>query len=403
MSSRPRRTAAAKAKETISVHAQWANSSDKDLTPSAGGTPTATTTAAMSSRRSGRTSGPSIDVRADSYVDDEDEPMPASTKQRQAARGSIRGRPDPFEGGEIIHGKRDRGGKKSYVVDSSPEDDDDEDEDDEDAQIEVDEDDEEMEDAEGEEDVDMDVDAEGDVDMDIPAPSSGPTIKISRTAAKPTTSRNHNEDDEEEDDDDELSDPGDSDAADQTLGFGDETGLGDDEDAEGDEIEVAGELGGVARAGDSDDEGSQDGEVDLNKMTKRQRARFEDGPQDFMKLSDEVQAKKVFTAEELSMRRQEMARRRRNLSEKRNEEVKMETINKLLKKQAPKVSKKAAGDGSLDEDGPKVSPVFVRWVSNKNGVSVGVPKEIVDGPPGKLFRGGTSTPPLPTKMVEEVA
>lgn len=37
----------------------------------------------------------------------------------------------------------------------------------------------------------------------------------------------------------------------------------------------------------------------------------------------EVQAKKVFTAEELSMRRQEMARRRRNLSEKRNEEVKV--------------------------------------------------------------------------------
>lgn len=38
----------------------------------------------------------------------------------------------------------------------------------------------------------------------------------------------------------------------------------------------------------------------------------------------EVQAKKVFTAEELSMRRQEMARRRRNLSEKRNEEVKVQ-------------------------------------------------------------------------------
>lgn len=39
-------------------------------------------------------------------------------------------------------------------------------------------------------------------------------------------------------------------------------------------------------------------------------------------IATEVQAKKVFTAEELSMRRAEMARRRRNLSEKRNEEVK---------------------------------------------------------------------------------
>lgn len=282
MSSRPRRTAAARAKQTISVHAQWANSSDKDLTP----TGTITTTAPMSSRRSNRTSGPSIDVRADSYLDDEDEPMPASAKQRQAARGANRGRPDPFEGGEIIHGKRDRGGKKSYVIESSPDNDDD-DEEDEEAQIEVDDDDEDMEDAEGEEDMDMD--AEGDVEMVIPASSAGPTIKISRAVVKPPVSRNDNEDeDEEDDDDDDLSDPGDSDAGDQTLGFGDETGLGDDEDAEGDEIEVAGELGGGAGAVDSDDEGSQDGELDLDlgKMTKRQRARFEDGPQDFMKLSD---------------------------------------------------------------------------------------------------------------------
>lgn len=44
----------------------------------------------------------------------------------------------------------------------------------------------------------------------------------------------------------------------------------------------------------------------------------------------EVQAKKVFTAEELSMRRAEMARRRRNLSEKRNEEVKVSPPPVLL-------------------------------------------------------------------------
>lgn len=88
----------------------------------------------------------------------------------------------------------------------------------------------------------------------------------------------------------------------------------------------------------------------------------------------------------------------------------METINKLLKKQAPKVNKKAAAaaaaaEGSIyDEDGVlKASPVFVRWVSNKNGISVAVPREMVNGPAGKLFRGGTSTPPLPARIVEEVA
>ncbi|GKT57437.1 PAPA-1-like conserved region family protein [Colletotrichum tofieldiae] len=52
-----------------------------------------------------------------------------------------------------------------------------------------------------------------------------------------------------------------------------------------------------------------------------------EGDEDDMDVdAEEVQAKKVFTAEELSMRRLEMARRRRNLSEKRNEEVKASDI-----------------------------------------------------------------------------
>lgn len=48
----------------------------------------------------------------------------------------------------------------------------------------------------------------------------------------------------------------------------------------------------------------------------------------------EVQAKKVFTAEEKAMRRAEMARRRRNLSEKRNEEVKVRRHTNILRVQA---------------------------------------------------------------------
>jgi len=44
---------------------------------------------------------------------------------------------------------------------------------------------------------------------------------------------------------------------------------------------------------------------------------------DILTMIAEVQAKKTFTAEELTMRRAEMAKRRRNLSDKRNEEVKV--------------------------------------------------------------------------------
>lgn len=102
------------------------------------------------------------------------------------------------------------------------------------------------------------------------------------------------------------------------------------------------------------------------------------------------------------MRRQEMARRRRNLSEKRNEEVKMETINKLLKKQAPKMNKKAAAaavaDAAAEEAGERPSAVFIRWVSNKEGSRVAVPEEMMEAPVGRVFGH-----PRPRKMVEEVA
>jgi Ino eighty subunit 2 len=97
-----------------------------------------------------------------------------------------------------------------------------------------------------------------------------------------------------------------------------------------------------------------------------------------------------------------MARRRRNLSDKRNEEVKMETINKLLKKQAPKTTKKAAmGDETPDGEESRANPVFVRWVSSKNGVVVAVPDDILGGPAGRVFTGGAEI--RSGKMVQEVS
>ncbi|KAF4463524.1 hypothetical protein FALBO_9649 [Fusarium albosuccineum] len=405
MSSRPRRSAATKANEVISVHARWADSPERSERSER----------SMSSRRSGRASGVSISRDAPSSPGGDPHlsltvKVP-SNKLRQATRGG-RG----FQGGEIVQGKRNRGGKKSYVVDSSPDEDEEEEEE---AEIEVEEedDDDDMdgdEDAEGEDDMDVDAegeeDAEGDIDMDLAPPPPTITVsKPSRSKPAPRASASKVVQDDDDDDDD-LSDPADSDAGDETMGFADETMADDgDEDAEGEEIEVAGQEGDEEEEEeeeeeevDSEDEGSQEESPDLTKMTKRQRARFEDEPQQYMKLSDEVQAKKVFTAEELSMRRQEMARRRRNLSEKRNEEVKMETINKLLKKQAPKINRKAAGNGDTPgDDSQRPNPAFIRWVSNKSGVRVAVAEETLDSPAGKIF--GPAPKLASGKMVEEVA
>lgn len=86
----------------------------------------------------------------------------------------------------------------------------------------------------------------------------------------------------------------------------------------------------------------------------------------------------------------------------------MDTINRLLKKQAPKrrgkisaaeISAQDHGDenpstltGSPpgpDEEVAPANPVFVRWVSDReNGCRVGVPGEWLGGPAGRVFGGG---------------
>ena len=83
----------------------------------------------------------------------------------------------------------------------------------------------------------------------------------------------------------------------------------------------------------------------------------------------------------------------------------METINKLLKKQAPKINKKAAAAAAAAEaeggEGSRPNPAFVRWVNSKSGSVIGVPTDMVEGPAGKML--GTATKMTSGKMVEEVA
>lgn len=178
----------------------------------------------------------------------------------------------------------------------------------------------EMVDAEGS-DEDADADAD-DMDMDSPHPTA-PVIRVlpavSAASSKPKANiavsapphkgnlksvEAKELDDDDEDDDDELSD----------LQSGDEDLPGAEDDDE--------EL-------DSDLEG-EDGDttLDLTKLTRRQRAVYdEEQDESLMALSNEAQKKKHLTAEEHAMRRAEMARRRKNLSEKRNEEEKVRTLS----------------------------------------------------------------------------
>ncbi|PWY74403.1 PAPA-1-domain-containing protein [Aspergillus heteromorphus CBS 117.55] len=314
-----------------------------------------------------------------------------STRSGASTRRSV----NVFTENPIITGPRtSRPRKKLVEVDTSDEDDLEDQEEDE-----VDD-----EDAPGEDD--DDVDADGDLDMDDAPPqppmprrhakaaaAAAPPAKSAKSVeAKEMELENEEEEDDDDDDDEELSElesdaEGEPDDQDESM----LANINGAEDLEEEEDEL-----------DSDDD---EPGTDLTRMTKRQRGNLGN---DFLQLPMEPQIKKHLTAEERAMRRAEMARRRKNLSEKRNEEEKMDTINRLLRKQAPKrrgrIPAGEAGEGgSGEQEGQEVEkadPVMARWVSGREGSRVGVPEEWLGMPAGRAFGalGGNGS----GKLVQEV-
>ncbi|KAF8824443.1 hypothetical protein HHX47_DHR8000315 [Lentinula edodes] len=79
--------------------------------------------------------------------------------------------------------------------------------------------------------------------------------------------------------------------------------------------------------------------------------------------------KKVLNETELALRREENARKRKNLSEKRLEDEKLETINRLLKKQSRPRTKRAGGPSQAHSAGSSVppAPVISSSTGNRGG------------------------------------
>jgi Ino eighty subunit 2 len=94
----------------------------------------------------------------------------------------------------------------------------------------------------------------------------------------------------------------------------------------------------------------------------------------------------------------------------------MDTINKLLKKQAPKrrgkISAAETGGDATPKNGQEISepekpdPTLTRWVSSRDSCRVGVPSEWLGVPAGRVFSPENGSPiPQGTgggKLVEEV-
>jgi len=82
--------------------------------------------------------------------------------------------------------------------------------------------------------------------------------------------------------------------------------------------------------------------------------------------------------------------------------MQMETINKLLKKQAPKTNRRhaLAGDETPESE-QRADPLFIRWVNTKDGSRIGVPDDVLIGPAGRILMNGGRL--ASGKMVQEVS
>ena len=157
-------------------------------------------------------------------------------------------------------------------------------------------------------------------------PAAKPSVVVTPAAGGHLKSVEEREMERENEEDEELSEldsNGEEEGLDEANmdAEGNENELGAEEDIEGDEdVDAEGEM-------DSDDETRGSGLGTPKPQTKRQRGQDEGV---FLALPMEPQIKKILTADEHRMRRAEMARRRKNLSEKRNEEEKVCLVSAIL-------------------------------------------------------------------------
>ncbi|KAG9295036.1 hypothetical protein G9A89_017830 [Geosiphon pyriformis] len=136
-------------------------------------------------------------------------------------------------------------------------------------------------------------------------------------------------------------------------------------------------------------------------LTKRQRARLnEEYQHDLLELPMEPTRKKHLTEEEIALRKSETARRRKHQSIQRAEQDKMDTINRLLKKQNTKRrSKEDEADNNQDnqKDGTSRKPMQAtsfHYVNCLNGSTLSIPIGVPV--PISFDKGPNYPPPVPT-------
>lgn len=132
-------------------------------------------------------------------------------------------------------------------------------------------------------------------------------------------------------------------------------------------------------------------------LTKRQRAKLnENYQQDLLQLPMEPMKKKHMTEEEIALKKSEIARRRKHQSIQRAEQDKMDTINRLLKKQTTKRRLKDQEDTDSvhnDTNSPSILPPSFHYVNNAEGATLSIPTGVEI--PIRFEKGPKYPPPVP--------
>ncbi|GJJ08332.1 hypothetical protein Clacol_002543 [Clathrus columnatus] len=158
-------------------------------------------------------------------------------------------------------------------------------------------------------------------------------------------------------------------------------------------------VGSIDEDGDDDDSEVLPGQGSRSRMTSRQALLANKADVEHVELgSVGPSRKKQLTTEEMALRREETARKRKNLNEKKLEDEKTETINRLLKKQSSRSRAKRSAlnasvvatpqthsggeEGENDQIPPERSsgmpgPAW-RWISSKDGYKLGIPVEVIE-------------------------
>ncbi|KAF9974728.1 hypothetical protein BGZ73_001811 [Actinomortierella ambigua] len=219
------------------------------------------------------------------------------------------------------------------------------------------------------------------------------------------------DDEDEEEDDAEEEDEGEESTSTPSRGKGGRKGTAA---ASGGRQKGKGRAkGGATKGGLTEDEFSDDEDFSTpqpgmgfgGNLTKRQRSKL-DGSEalslDLLELPSAASRKRHRTEEELALKKSELSRRRKNMTAQRAEQDKIDTINRLLKKQAGKRKKGGddedggagggggdggSGDGNnrRDQDSDKVRrvrhvipPTYLRTICRVEGTTLSIPEVALD-------------------------